>query len=154
MLAVSAVLMTPAASALAASCGTGSFEAWLADLKTEAAAKGIAPSAIASGLNGVTLDRAILARDHSQQVFSQSFEEFSGRMVPPRLGRGANMMKQYGSVLGRIEKTYGVPGNEIWWWRSGDWRPTSASIPENFPPCDRWRPWLTIAGDRRCFGPN
>jgi lytic murein transglycosylase len=110
MLAVSAVLVAPAASALAASCGTGSFEAWLADLKTEAAAKGIAPSAIASGLNGVTLDRAILARDHSQQVFSQSFEEFSGRMVPPRLGRGANMMKQYGSVLGRIEKTYGVPG--------------------------------------------
>ena len=111
--AVSAVLMTPAASVLAASCGSGSFEAWLADFKTEAAAKGIAPSAIASGLSGVTLDRAILARDHSQQVFSQSFEEFSGRMVPPRLARGANMMKQYGSVLTRIEQRYGVPGEVL-----------------------------------------
>jgi lytic murein transglycosylase len=113
ILALSAVLTPPAAPVLAAACGTGSFEAWLADFKTEAAAKGIAPSAIASGLNGVTLDRAILARDHSQQVFSQSFEEFSGRMVPPRLARGANMMKQYGSVLNRIEQRYGVPGEVL-----------------------------------------
>ena len=111
--ALSAVLMMPAASVLAASCGTGSFEAWLADFKTEAAAKGIAQSAIASGLSGVTLDRTILARDHSQQVFSQSFEEFSGRMVPPRLARGVNMMKHYGSVLTRIEQRYGVPGEVL-----------------------------------------
>jgi lytic murein transglycosylase len=34
-------------------------------------------------------------------------------MVPPRLARGANLMKQYGSVLGRIEQTYGVPGEVL-----------------------------------------
>ena len=34
-------------------------------------------------------------------------------MVPPRLARGANMMKQYGSVLGRIEQAYGVPGEVL-----------------------------------------
>ena len=112
-IAVGAVLATPASSALAATCGTGNFEAWLDDFKTEAAAKGISQSAIASGLSGVTLDRAVLSRDHSQRVFSQSFEEFSGRMVPPRLTRGANMMKQYGSVLGRIEQSYGVPGEVL-----------------------------------------
>lgn len=100
-------------SALAASCGTGSFEAWLADFKTEAAAKGISQPAIAASLSGLTPDRAVLARDHSQRVFSQSFEEFSGRTVPPRLVRGANMMKQYGSVLSRIEKDYGVPGEVL-----------------------------------------
>jgi lytic murein transglycosylase len=111
--AVSAFLTLPPASALAASCGTGSFDAWLADFKNEAAAKGISQSAIASGLNGVTLDQAVLSRDRSQRVFSQSFEEFSGRMVPPRLARGANMMKQYGSVLARIEQSYGVPGEVL-----------------------------------------
>jgi lytic murein transglycosylase len=105
-----AVLVAPAASASAAPCGTGSFEAWLDDFKTEAVAKGVSQSAIAAGLNGVTLDKSVLSRDHSQKVFSQSFEEFSGRMVPPRLARGANMMKQYGSVLSRIEQSYGVPG--------------------------------------------
>jgi lytic murein transglycosylase len=112
-LAASAMLMMSAAPALAAPCGTGSFEAWLADFKNEAAAKGISQSAIASGLSGVTLDQAVLSRDRSQRVFSQSFEEFSGRMVPPRLGRGASMMKQYGSVLGRIEQSYGVPGEVL-----------------------------------------
>src|SRR6267378_6836324 len=109
-LALSMLLMIPAASVLAASCGTGSFDAWLGDFKNEAAAKGISQSAIASGLNGVTLDQAVLSRDRSQRVFGQSFEEFSGRMVPPRLSRGSNLMKQYGSVLGRIEQSYGVPG--------------------------------------------
>jgi lytic murein transglycosylase len=111
--AISAVLWIPAAPALAAPCGSGSFGAWLDDFKTEAAAKGISQPAIASGLAGVTLDPAVLSRDHSQRVFSQSFEEFSGRMVPPRLTRGANLMKQYGSVLGRIEQSYGVPGEVL-----------------------------------------
>jgi lytic murein transglycosylase len=110
---VSAVLTISAAPALAAPCGTGSFASWLDDFRNEAAAKGISQAAIASGLNGVTLDQGVLSRDRSQRVFSQSFEEFSGRMVPPRLTRGANMMKQYGSVLGRIEQSYGVPGEVL-----------------------------------------
>ena len=110
---VSLGLTIPAGSAVAASCGSGNFAAWLEDFKTEAAAKGVSQTAIMSGLNGVTLDQAVLSRDRSQRVFNQSFEEFSGRMVPPRLARGANLMKQYGSVLGRIEQTYGVPGEVL-----------------------------------------
>src|SRR5947208_3843370 len=69
--AVCAVLSMSTAPALAAACGTGSFEAWLADFKNEAAAKGISQTAIASALGGVTLDRAVLSRDQSQRVFSQ-----------------------------------------------------------------------------------
>ena len=111
--ALSALLTISAAPALAAPCGSGTFEAWLEDFKKEAAGKGISQSAIATGLSGVTLDKAVITRDQSQKVFSQSFEEFSGRMVPPRLTRGSNMLKQYGSVLGRIEQTYGVPGEII-----------------------------------------
>jgi membrane-bound lytic murein transglycosylase B len=112
-LAVSAALALTGAPALAASCGGGSFQTWLDDFKTEATAKGISQAAIASGLSGVTLDQGVLSRDRSQRVFSQSFEEFSGRMVPPRLARGSNLMKQYGSVLGRIEQSYGVPGEVL-----------------------------------------
>ena len=113
-LAVCAALTTSSVpAAAAASCDTGNFDAWLADFKTDAAAKGISQSAITSGLNGVTLDKAVIARDHSQAVFNQTFEQFSGRMVPPRLTRGSNMLKQYGSVLGRIEETYGVPAEIV-----------------------------------------
>ena len=107
------LLSIAAAPSIAAPCGTGTFEAWLEDFKKEAASKGISPSAIQAGLTGVALDKSVLARDHSQKVFSQSFEEFSGRMVPPRLARGSNMLKQYGSVLARIEQTYGVPGEVL-----------------------------------------
>jgi lytic murein transglycosylase len=110
---LSAVLLAPGAPARAASCGTGNFPAWLDEFKSEAAAKGISQAAINSGLNGVTLDQAVLSRDRSQRVFNQSFEEFSGRMVPPRVARGSSLMKQYGSVLGRIEQAYGVPGEVL-----------------------------------------
>jgi lytic murein transglycosylase len=109
--ALGTMLLTTAA--LAAPCGTGSFDAWLDDFRKEAAGKGISPSVIQAGLTGVTPDKNVLSRDQSQKVFSQSFEEFSGRMVPPRLTRGSNMLKQYGSVLSRIEQAYGVPGEVL-----------------------------------------
>ena len=111
--ALAAFVLISAASAIAAPCGSGTFEAWLEDFKKEAAAKGISPAAIQAGLTGVTLDKSVLTRDQSQKVFSQSFEEFSGRMVPPRMTRGSNMLKQYGSVLSRIEQAYGVPPEVI-----------------------------------------
>ena len=112
--AASVSLVISAAIANAAPpCGSGSFQAWLDDFKTEAASKGISQPTITSSLNGVTLDPTVLTRDHSQKVFDQSFEQFSGRMVPPRLARGANMLKQYGSVLSRVEETYGVPGEVL-----------------------------------------
>lgn len=109
-LALSASIVSAEPALAATACGSGNFDAWLADFKTEAAAKGISQQAIATGLAGVTLDQSVLNRDKSQKVFNQTFEEFSGRMVPPRMTRGSNMMKQYGSVLSRIEQTYGVPG--------------------------------------------
>ena len=113
-LAVIGMMMVSATPVLAAApCGTGSFDSWLSAFKTEAAAKGISQNAITAGLNGVTLDQSVLTRDHSQRVFGQSFEEFSGRMVPPRMLRGSNALKQYGSVLSRIEQAYGVPGEVL-----------------------------------------
>ena len=113
-LTVGGALMLPAAPAPAAApCGTGNFDSWLSAFKTEAASKGISQNAINAGLNGVTLDQSVLTRDHSQKVFGQTFEEFSGRMVPPRMTRGSNMLKQYGSVLSRIEQTYGVPAEVL-----------------------------------------
>src|SRR5205085_1179685 len=87
-------IIATSSAAGAASCG-GSFDAWLNEFKAEATAKGIAQGAVATGLAGVTPDQAVLSRDKSQRVFSQSFEEFSGRMIPPRLGPGSNKLKQY-----------------------------------------------------------
>jgi lytic murein transglycosylase len=95
-----------------APCG-GDFGAWLQGVKTEAAAQGISQRAIQSGLGGITPDPAVIAHDHAQGVFRQSFEQFSGRMIPPRLARGAKMLAQYGPIFSKIEQQYGVPGAVI-----------------------------------------
>lgn len=93
----------------AAPCG-GDFGTWLSGVEQDAAAAGISQRAIQSSLAGMTYDPAIVARDHAQGVFRQSFEQFSGRMVPPRLPRGRRMLVQYRPLFDRIEHQYGVPG--------------------------------------------
>ena len=90
------------------------FSDWLEHFRQEATSQGISQQTIVSALNGITYDPAIITRDHSQTVFQQSFEQFSGRMVSPdRLRKGANMLKRYGSILERIEDRYAVPGEVL-----------------------------------------
>src|SRR6202012_6286106 len=91
----------------------GMSVAWSANSKKHHAPKGIWKAAIAAGLNGVTQDKNVLQRDHWQAVFNQTFDQFSGRMVPPRLTKGSDKLKQYGSVLVRVEQAYGVPAEVI-----------------------------------------
>lgn len=90
------------------------FEAWLGEIKQEAAAAGIPQSAINMGLDGVTYDPVVISHDHGQRVFKQSFEQFSRRMINSfRLHKGASLMKRYADTLARIEQEYGVPGAVI-----------------------------------------
>ena len=105
-------LGVPAAPAGAASCG-GDFGTWLQGVKQEAAAQGISERTIQSALGTVSYDPGIIARDHAQGVFRQSFEQFSGRMVPPRLPRGQQMLQRYAPIFSRIEQQFGVPGAVI-----------------------------------------
>ena len=88
------------------------FDAWLTGFKREAAASGISPSAIGA-LDDVAYDAGIVAKDHGQRVFRQSFEQFAGRMVPPRVHKGQALMKQYAATFARIEQAYGVPAPVI-----------------------------------------
>src|ERR1700751_3236915 len=80
-------LAVSAAPASAAPCG-GDFGSWLQGVKQEAAGKGISQNTIQAALSGVSYDPGIIARDHAQGVFRQSFDQFAGRMVPPRMARG------------------------------------------------------------------
>ena len=108
---VSVSLFIAGHAAAAPACG-GDFAGWLADFRREAATKGISQAAVGA-LDGVTPDQSVISRDHNQRVFDQSFEQFSGRMIPPRLLRGENMLKRHGSLLVRIEQAYGVPGSVL-----------------------------------------
>src|SRR5450755_1174288 len=68
---VSLGLVTAPARA-AAPCG-GDFGTWLEGVEQEAAADGISQRAIQASLAGITFDPNIIARDHAQGVFRQTF---------------------------------------------------------------------------------
>src|SRR5689334_8394918 len=91
MLALSLAAM---GTASAAACGNGpaGFPSWLEEFKQEAAGQGISQSAIEAGLAGVSYDAAVIKADRSQHVFKQSFAQFSGRMIPPRLKRARGLL--------------------------------------------------------------
>jgi lytic murein transglycosylase len=107
--------LAPTLAGAAATCrDPAGFDAWLGEIKQEAAAAGIPEQAIDAGLDGVSYDASVISRDHGQHVFRQSFEEFSGRMVNAyRVTKGASLMRQYAGTLSRIEQQYGVPGSVI-----------------------------------------
>ena len=95
--------------ALAADCG-GDFASWLQRFKAEAVSAGISQETLATALDGMSPDTSVLAYDRRQGVFRQSFEQFSGRMVPPRLQRGASQLRQHAALFARIEQEFGVSG--------------------------------------------
>lgn len=106
-----ALMTFTAAPALAAQCNApGGFPAFLAQIKKEAAAKGVSPRGLAA-LEGLTFDDAVIAADRRQHVFNQTFEQFSGRMISKdRLVKGARHMQTHAATLKRVEQQFGVPG--------------------------------------------
>jgi len=100
------VSVTPA---LAAQCG-GDFESFLAAFRREAAGQGVSPRALAA-LDGITPNPQVIALDHRQGVFSQSFEQFSGHRIAERIGKAQRMMHTHAALLAGIERQYGVPGS-------------------------------------------
>jgi lytic murein transglycosylase len=88
------------------------FPAFLDQMRREASAQGVSPRGLAA-LDGVAFDPSVVSRDRGQKVFTQTFEEFSGRMVPPRLGRAKQMMAKHAALLAKIEQQFGVPAGII-----------------------------------------
>ena len=105
-------LTASALPALGAACeDPGGFSVWLDAFEQDAGAQGISQRTISSALSGVAFDPGILAKDHAQGVFRQSFEQFSGRMISAfRMQRGSSLLKRYAATFDRIEAQFGVPG--------------------------------------------
>ena len=94
---------------MAQECG-GDFAAWKRALAAEATAAGVGKTGL-DVLAGAAIDQRVLDRDRAQGVFSQSFIEFSRRMINDyRLKNGAANLKRYADVFARAEREFGVPG--------------------------------------------
>ncbi|MER8976135.1 MULTISPECIES: peptidoglycan-binding protein [unclassified Mesorhizobium] len=102
-----AALLLNAVPAAAQQCG-GDFEAWKHGVAAEARAAGVGAAGL-DALENATLDEKALARDRAQGVFTQTFIEFSNRMISShRLKQGAANLQKYAEVFVRADREYGV----------------------------------------------
>jgi lytic murein transglycosylase len=109
-IAAAVTFTTGSAFAQAACRNTAPFGPWLEKFKQEALAKGISRHALTQASPHMTLDQRIINIDRGQRVFSQTFLEFSSRMVPSgRISLGQSKLKQHAAMFARAEKEYGVP---------------------------------------------
>ncbi len=91
-----------------------SFKSWVQSFKKDALAQGISARTLATAVKQFAYDPSIIKKDRRQGVFSQSFLQFSDRMVSQyRLDTGRKNLKKMKSLFSRIEKQYGVPGAVI-----------------------------------------
>src|SRR5947207_3889092 len=106
-------VMLSAAPALAAQCNhPGGSDAFMAEFKKEAVAKGLSQRPLAN-LNGITLDPSVLAADKRQGVFKQSYEEFGPPRINSRWAKAARLMGEHAPTLRRIEQQFGVSGSIV-----------------------------------------
>lgn len=103
------------ASAAPAPCRTsGSFDAWLARFKQEAAGKGISQSAIAAAVPYLVYDQRIVNIDRGQKFFAQTFLQFSDKLLAGgRVPGGVAQVKKHAALFDRAERQYGVPAPVI-----------------------------------------
>ncbi|MBZ9982901.1 MULTISPECIES: lytic murein transglycosylase [unclassified Mesorhizobium] len=100
-------LCATALPAMAQECG-GDFETWKQGVAAEAKAAGVGAVGL-EALEDASFDERALARDRAQGVFTQTFIEFSNRMISAyRLKQGAANMKKYADIFARADQQFGV----------------------------------------------
>jgi lytic murein transglycosylase len=97
-----------AAGGAAAACG-GDFNAFVAELRAEAQARGHDAATVQRFFSGVRQDASVLRADRRQGVFQLPFTEFARRLISAdRLNRGRQMAERYDSIFDRIARDYGI----------------------------------------------
>lgn len=100
-------LCATALPAMAQECG-GDFETWKQGVAAEAKAAGVGAVGL-DALEDARIDERALARDRAQGVFTQTFIQFSNRMISAyRLKQGAANMKKYADIFARADQQFGV----------------------------------------------
>jgi lytic murein transglycosylase len=93
---------------------TESFGTWLARFKKDATAAGIRPHTVNAVLDGMGIDRKVIARDRRQGFFAQSFWTFQGKLATKnRIVSGRHKIAQRKKVFERAQREYGVPASVI-----------------------------------------
>ena len=112
--ATTLLLASPALAQRAACHKGASFEQWLDAFKREAVADGVSQRAIAAAAHLMVYDQQVVNKDRGQKVFSQTFLEFSDRMVAKhRIDGGIQRIAKNRPLFQKVEQQFGVPGPVI-----------------------------------------
>ena len=85
------------------------FDAFLADLRIEALAKGISQATVDSALTGLEPLAVVVTRDRAQPENTQSLDDYlAQRLTPSRISNGRTLTATHKELLARVEKTYGL----------------------------------------------
>ena len=108
-----AAALTAAAQPARAAEAAG-FAGFLAGLRREARAAGIAPAVLDRAFAGLQPNPRVIALDRHQPEFTLTWEQYRSRIVSDaRVARGRELLAQHGALLERVTARYGVPGGII-----------------------------------------
>jgi membrane-bound lytic murein transglycosylase B len=119
------ILSTAAASA-------DSFDLWLEDLRHQAAAEGVSPSALDAALQHLRPMPEVLEQEHRQPEFTMSFVQYLPKVVSQaRIAEGRERMNQYAALLKRVGTAFGVQPRFIvaLWAVESDYGKTEGNYP-------------------------
>ena len=103
------VLASLAAPELAAAQQAKPFDAWLAQVKAEAASQGISAATIADALNLREPTPRVIELDRRQPEFSLTFWKYlSGAVSQDRVAKGRKLLARHRRLLQRTAARYGV----------------------------------------------
>ena len=91
------------------------FERWIRDFRATAIRSGISPATYERAFRGVTEpDAEVLSKAGNQAEFNAPVWQYIDNQVnEDTIAKGKAMKQQYASVLSRIEKRFGVPGEVV-----------------------------------------
>jgi len=99
----------PGATAEPVAFDRKAFDAFLADVRTEALQKGIKPDVVNTAFAGVEPVMRIIQRDRSQAEFKLDFTTYRDRVITPaNVARGQKLRDDNLALLHRVAQQYGV----------------------------------------------
>lgn len=102
-----------ATTAQGQTCG-GPLPDFIAGIKAEATAQGIAAADVDRFFQGASIDQKVLQADRSQSVFQRDFIDFSRRLISQnRVQNGQSFGQRYDATFTRIEQEFGIPRGVI-----------------------------------------
>jgi membrane-bound lytic murein transglycosylase B len=85
------------------------FRSWLKGVEQEALEKGISQQIIDQAFEGLEPDSRVIKFDRHQPEFVQTFDEYlEARVTDAKVKKGSQLYHQYGPLLKRVGKKYGV----------------------------------------------